>query len=489
VTSVHPAIKTVPDAADAPEAEPAGGSASPTETTDHDVHPGWREAIEADPLGLATRREWEDGPELTPSGQRWALLRLAVIVAAIVALGFLAGAGETVILVLVLIGCIVAHEFGHYITAKAAHIKVTEFFVGFGPRLWSIRRGETEYGVKALPLGGYCRILGMNNLEEVDPADEARTYRQAPFWRRMSVALAGSTMHFIIAIVVLFGLFFWVGDNGNYLNSASQLPASNPIVAIEGLSTGASPAQEAGFKLGDRIMSVDGRTFPSWAQLSSYIQARAGQRLNVVVDRDGTLLHLYPVPVNRNDVQLSSGEGSLPSAAKGATPVGFIGVSPDSTIHSSFGLALSRAGGAWVHVSALTLGAFGHLFTLHGADSYFHMLSSQKAADNPSTGSVRLESPVGIVRLLHQAGESGLPTVFWLIAVINLSIGIFNLLPIFPLDGGHVAVAIYERARSTRRRRYHADVAKLLPIFYAGLALIVFLGASALFLDLRDLVT
>ena len=96
---------------------------------------------------------------------------------------------------------------------------------------------------------------------------------------------------------------------------------------------------------------------------------------------------------------------------------------------------------------------------------------------------------MGIVRLLHQAGQSGLPTVLWLLAVINLSLGIFNLLPFFPLDGGHVVVALYEGVRSRRRRRYHADVAKLLPLFYAGLALILFLGASALFLDLRDLVT
>jgi membrane-associated protease RseP (regulator of RpoE activity) len=157
-------------------------------------------------------------------------------------------------------------------------------------------------------------------------------------------------------------------------------------------------------------------------------------------------------------------------------------------IHSSFGESLSRAGGAWVHVSALTLGAFGHLFTVHGAGSYLHMLGNQKAADNPSTGGVRFESPVGIVRLLHQAGQSGAPSVLWLLAVINLSLGIFNLLPFFPLDGGHVVVALYEGARSFRRR-YHADVAKLLPLFYAGLALVLFLGASALFLDLRDLVT
>jgi membrane-associated protease RseP (regulator of RpoE activity) len=455
-----------------------------------DIRPGWRESLEADPLGLASHRQWEEPPAPPRHEQRGALIRLLVMVVLLVGLGFAAGAGETVLLVLALIGCIVAHEFGHFITAKAAGIKVTEFFVGFGPRLWSVQRGETEYGVKALPLGGYCRILGMNNLEEVDPADEPRTYRQAPLWRRLSVAMAGSAMHFLLAIVVLFVMFVWTGDNGNYLASASSLPASNPIVEIDGLSTGASPAQLAGFHLGDRIVAVDGRHFSNWAQLSSYIQAHPDRRLDVTVERHGALLHLFPVPVNRNAVQVAgAGTAPLPTAKAGAPPVGFIGIGPSTVIHSSAGQAISRAGGAWVHVSALTLGAFGHLFTLHGASSYFHMLSSQKAADNPGTGGVRFESPVGIVRLLHQAGQSGLATVLWLIAVINLSLGIFNLLPFFPLDGGHVVVALYEGVRSRRRRPYHADVAKLLPLFYLGLGLIVFLGASALFLDLRDLVT
>jgi membrane-associated protease RseP (regulator of RpoE activity) len=455
-----------------------------------DVRPGWRETLEADPLNLAGHRDWEaehpEAPPLTPDQQRGALLRLVVAVAAVVGLGFLAGAGETVLLVLALIGCIIAHEFGHFITAKSAGIKVTEFFVGFGPRLWSVQRGETEYGVKALPLGGYCRIIGMNNLEEVAPEDEPRTYRQASLPRRLSVALAGSAMHFLIAIVVLFAMFFVTGDNGNYLNSASALPASNPIVEIDGLTTGASPAQLAGFHLGDRIVSVDGRHFSSWEALTSYIQARPGQRLDVTVERNGHLLSLFPVPVNRNVVQIKG--GGLPRAPTGTKPIGFIGLSPSPVIHSSLGESFSRAGGAWVHASALTLGAFSHLFTSHGVSSYFHMLSSQKAADNPNAG-VRFVSPVGIVRLANQAGHSGLASVLWLVAVINISLGIFNLLPIFPLDGAHVAIALYEGARSRRRRRYHADVAKLLPLFYLGLAVIVFLGASALFLDLRDLAT
>jgi membrane-associated protease RseP (regulator of RpoE activity) len=458
-----------------------------------DTRPGWRESLESDPLGLASHRQWEETADSRPPNPGWALLRLVLIVAGVVAIGFAAGAGETVLLVLALIGCIVAHEFGHYITAKAAGIKVTEFFVGFGPRLWSVRRGETEYGVKGLPLGGYCRILGMNNLEEVDPADEPRTYRQAPLGRRLSVALAGSTMHFLIAVVVLFVMFFWTGDNGNYLSSPTSFPASNPIAELDGLQVGgrvvASPAQDAGFRIGDRIVAVDGRRFSNWAEVSAYIQSHYGRRLDVTVSRDGKLVHLFPVPVNRNDIQISgAGAPSLPRTSPSALPIGFIGVSPSPVIHSSVGESLSRAGGAWVHVNALTLDAFGRLFTLHGASSYFHMLSNQQAANNPGNG-VRFESPVGIVRLLHQAGQSGAATVLWLIAVLNLSLGIFNLLPFFPLDGGHVVVALYEGVRSRRRRRYHADVAKLLPLFYLGLGLVLFLGASALFLDLRDLAT
>jgi membrane-associated protease RseP (regulator of RpoE activity) len=458
-----------------------------------DTRPGWRESLEADPLGLASHRQWEESPADPGPNQRWALLRLAVIVGGLVAIGFAAGAGETVLLVLALIGCIIAHEFGHYITAKAAGIKVTEFFVGFGPRLWSVRRGETEYGVKGIPLGGYCRILGMNNLEEVDPADEARTYRQAPLWRRLSVALAGSTMHFLIALAILFSMFFWTGDSGNYLTSPTSFPASNPIVEVDGLQVGntvvASPAQDAGFRLGDRIVAIDGLRFSNWAQISAYIQSHYARRLDVTVSRDGRLVHLFPVPVNKYNVQISgAGAPSLPRPPPGTPPVGFIGVAPSPVIHSSLGQSISRAGGAWVHVNALTLDAFGRLLTLHGVSSYFHMLSNQKAADNPGNG-VRFESPVGIVRLLHQAGQSGAATVLWLIAVINLSLGIFNLLPFFPLDGGHVAVALYEGVRSRPRRRYHADVAKLLPLFYLGLGLVVFLGASALFLDLRDLAT
>jgi membrane-associated protease RseP (regulator of RpoE activity) len=439
---------------------------------------GWRQAVGDDPLGLAGHFEPSRDDESPPGGSGRALVRLLAGVAVILVLAAVAGVERTVLLVLAFFICIVLHEFGHYITAKAGGIKVTEFFVGFGPRLWSVRHGETEYGVKALPLGGYCRIIGMHNLEDVDPADEARTYRQAPLWRRLSVATAGSAMHFLIAICLLFSLFFFVGDDGNYLTT---LPASSPITAIDGLSSGLSPAEAAGFHIGDQVVSVDGRGFASYNALRVFIEAHPGQRLDVVVRRHGHLVRLHPTPVNLQTVKVQGVPGLSASHA-----TGFLGIEVSSTIHSSLGAALSEAGGAWVHVSALTLSTLGRLATFHGISSYFHMLGSQKAADSP-TNQVRFESPVGVVRLFHQAGADGLATELWLLAVINISLGLFNLIPLLPLDGGHVAIALYEGVRS-RRRRYHADVAKLIPLLYVAIALIVFLGVSSLFLDVRDLV-
>ncbi|MCU4183752.1 M50 family metallopeptidase [Acidiferrimicrobium sp. IK] len=427
--------------------------------------------------------------EPAAAGQPAALLRLVLVVAAVITVGFLAGVGETVLLVGALLVCIVLHELGHFLTAKAAKMKVTEFFVGFGPRLWSVRRGETEYGVKALPLGGYCRIIGMNNLEEVDPLDEARTYRQKSVPRRLSVALAGSAMHFLIAIVVLFSMFFWTGDQANYL-PLPTIPGSAKIVGIDGLTTGASPAQEAGFKLGDRIVAVDGHRFATWDEVTGYIKAHPGQRLDVTVERAGAKVDLYPTPVDLSKVTPSGvGTTGLP---KVTAPTGFLGIeiNPSVVVHSGLGASISEAGGAWVHVSALTLHALGRLVTFHGISDYAHMLTSQKAADSVTPSSVRFASPVKVVQLFHQAGQNGLPTVLWLLAIINLSLGIFNLIPLLPLDGGHVAIAVYEGVRSRiRGRRYQADVGKLVPLFYLALAAIVFLGATSLFLDIRDLVS
>jgi len=412
--------------------------------------------------------------QMRPSHQVADLVKLVAVVALIVAVGYIAGYGETVLAILFLAGCIVAHELGHYVAARTGKVKVTEFFFGFGPKVWSVCRGETEYGVKAIPLGGYCRIVGMNNLEEVDPAFEDRTYRKAPFWRRLVIDVAGSGMHFLIALVLLFSMFFWTGDQSGYL---TQVPASNPIAEIIGFSGQTSPAQQAGFKLGDRIISIDGVHYATWAQIASFIQAHPGVPLEFTVERAGRDVTLHAAPVAADTVPNASADG-LPTGK-----VGVLGIGVSPLIHSSFLSSLSDAGGAFVSVSARTLDALGGLVSFHGVSAFVNELSSSKAA---STSSERFTTVIGLPSVINQASQSGLPTLIWLLAVINISIGLFNLVPLFPLDGGRVAVDIYEGVRSVRRP-YRVDMAKLLPVMYLGLAVIAVFALGSMFIDLRSI--
>src|ERR1039458_7090244 len=177
------------------------------------------------------------------------LLRLVAVVAAGLVLAIAFDALPVLVVVLALVAMIMLHELGHFATAKWSGMKVTEYFLGFGPRLWSIRRGETEYGIKAIPAGGYVKILGMTSAEHVDPADEPRTYRQWPFHNRLLAAVAGSAMHGVMAFVLLWGLFVFIGA-----------PQGN-AVAISGfapLAHGVDPARAAGLQAGDVVKRVNG---------------------------------------------------------------------------------------------------------------------------------------------------------------------------------------------------------------------------------------
>jgi membrane-associated protease RseP (regulator of RpoE activity) len=424
---------------------------------------------------------------MSPAEQRGALLRLVLIVAGAVVVSAVAGVGKTVLVVAAILLMIVLHEAGHFVMAKWAGMKVSEFFVGFGPRVWSIRRGETEYGVKVLPLGGYVKILGMSSMEEVPPEDEARTYRQQPFWRRLSVAVAGSAVHFLLAFILLVSIFFFTGDDGNLV--AGTVPATNPITDIYRLTSGPSPAQQAGLHVGDRIEAINGRHFASDNQMTDFIRSRPDQRLTLTIDRHGRILDVHITPVDLAKVKVVGGDpGVKPGSAIGF--IGIIGVSGAiKPVKFGFLSSINHAAGSWVSVSARTLHAFGDLVTAHGVSQQIHMLVNKQAADTTTANTPRFQSPVGIVRLAHQATEYGLSTVLYLLALINISVGIFNLLPFPPLDGGHVVVAIYERIRSRRGRPYRADAAKLLPVAYAAILLILLIAGSALFLDLRDLLS
>jgi membrane-associated protease RseP (regulator of RpoE activity) len=411
-------------------------------------------------------------PLSDPAEQRRALLRLLVVVGAGVAAAVLTGTTGTLVVVLAIVIMIMLHELGHFATAKWASMKVTEYFLGFGPRLWSVQRGETEYGIKAIPAGGYVKIIGMSNLEEVEPADEPRTYRQQSFGRRMSVAVAGSAVHFILAFLILWVLFSFVGvPDGNRV-------AVGGFSTIEGTT---SPARQAGLQPGDVFVSVDGHTLSSPDQLPSYIQSRAGQPVTLVVKRHGDLQTFRVTPIDENTVKVQG----QPSAPPSSTPHGIIGVqltSPVGTTNPA--VAVYRSTVDIGRFSWQTLSALGGIFSPHGISNYTQQVTSPTTnQQTASSNNPRLESPIGIVRLASQASHAGLREVLLLLFSINVFVGLFNLFPMLPLDGGHVAIAVYERIRSRKGRQYHADVTKLLPATYMVFFVLVVLSVTALYMD------
>ena len=365
--------------------------------------------------------------------------------------------------VLAVIAMIMLHEAGHFVIAKWSGMKVTEFFFGFGPRLWSFRRGETEYGAKAIPLGGYVKIIGMSNLErDIDPADEPRTYRQQPYGRRLLVAVAGIVTHFVVALVVLTLLWTLVG-----------VPRyDKPDLTIEQLSrleTGQSPALDAGFQVGDRIVSYDGMAARDDSDVPDYIQARPGEPITFVVERDGRRETLVVTPAN------ITGEDRT---------VGRIGVGLGPQIETvNPGVAVVRAGRAVGELTWASVRALGSFFAPSSLRNYADMVAGKPPADE-SAEETRPVSIVGVGRIAGQAAETGIYNVLFLFVVLNIFVAVFNMVPLLPFDGGHIAIATYERIRSRRGRPYHADVSKMLPVAAAVVAVLIVLGVTSIWLDI-----
>jgi len=407
--------------------------------------------------------------------------RLVLGLAAAVVLAVVTHEVAVLVVVAALVVMVMLHELGHFLAAKASGMKVTEFYLGFGPRLWSVRRGETTYGVKAIPAGGYVRIPGMTMLESVDPVDEPRSYRQASFPRRLAVGLAGSAMHVVQAFVLLWAAFSFAGVP---TATAPKVVALLPFVGAP------SPARAAGLRPGDVIVSVDGKRLHGFEPLAAAIEASPGRPVTLGVERAGRLVEVRVVPTDGRRVRWRVGGVTTTPYPGSGPPVGVIGVQFSTEAVETVGpvAAVVRAGAELGRVVGATGEGIAQVFSLHGLLGIVHDVAhaTRPAPAAPASSSASAEplSIVGAVQVGAQALRQNVTELLFLLVEINVFVGLVNLFPLLPLDGGHVAIAVYERLRSRHGRRYHADVAKLLPVTYAFVTFILLLGLSLVYLNI-----
>ncbi|MEM9033222.1 MAG: M50 family metallopeptidase [Actinomycetota bacterium] len=398
-------------------------------------------------------REDEDTERSSPVGALAVIGLLAV-------LGFVSV--PALLFVLALIFVVFLHELGHYMTARWTGMKATEFFLGFGPRIWSFRRGETEFGVKAIWAGAYVKIIGMNNLEEVDPADEGRTYRSKSTRAQVLVASAGSAMHFIIAFVLLAVMFVSYG---------------RPFVDetawdIEEVVVGGA-ADVAGLEAGDRPVSIDGVQIEVWDDLVQAVSSRPGETVEVVVDRDGSRV--------TTTATLGDRDGS-----------GLLGVQRSQVEVDVEEFSLAEvpltAATEFVDLGGQSITGVINFFTPSNLADFAGRVFSAPGDDDPTENpESRPVSVVGIVDVGADVANDNVWNAVYLFALFNIFIGIFNLAPLPPLDGGHIVVSLYERLRTRPgEQRHRVDYERVLPVAYGVFLVLIFFGLGALWLDIAN---
>ncbi|MDQ3738710.1 MAG: site-2 protease family protein [Actinomycetota bacterium] len=351
------------------------------------------------------------------------------------------------------------HELGHFVTARWTGMKATQFFLGIGPRLWSFRRGDTEYGVRAVPVAAFVRIIGMSNIDDVPPQDEARTYRQQSYPKRMLVISAGSLMHIFIAILLLFSVFSTRGE-------LREVDGARVVALEQG-----GAAELAGIESDDIIIGVNGTAVADPDELGEIIRmGEPGDPATITVRRDGEL----------RDIEASLGANTDEDSADFGSAMLGVGTNEGAEfVDVSIAMAATK--------SVTELGpvtwqsAKGVLTVLNPVNIYSHVVGdNDDIATRPTT-------LVGVTQVSGIIGDSqGLIGVIYLLAILNVFVGVFNMFPLLPLDGGHAAIATYERIRSRNGRRYFADINKMMPFAVAVMAVLLVLFVSGLYLDVTE---
>ncbi|MFQ6228925.1 M50 family metallopeptidase [Nocardia sp. NPDC002869] len=361
---------------------------------------------------------------------------------------------------------IALHECGHMWTAQATGMKVRRYFIGFGPKVFSFRRGETEYGVKWLPLGGFCDIAGMTALDELEPEEVDRAmYRQAT-WKRLVVMSGGIGMNFLLGFLLIVVLAVgWGLPNLNQpatgLGNMSCVASQHPDGTLD-TCTGPGPAQRAGLRRGDVVTAVDGVEVSTWDEFQSLTQEQTGP-FTYTIDRDGQSMDIQVVPERAMRYPKDGGPGR---------EVGVVGVGQLYIEPTQYGVLSAIPASA-----AFT----GEMF-IRTVQSLAQMPAKVADLWEAVTGGERdAETPVSIYgasKIGGETAERGYWNIFIMVlASLNFFLGAFNILPLLPLDGGHIAVVLYEKLRNTVRGwkgqapGAPVDYLKLLPLTYVAVVI------------------
>ena len=353
-----------------------------------------------------------------------------------------------------LVFSILIHEAAHLGAAKAFGMKATEFFAGFGPKLWSFRRGETEYGVKALMLGGYVKITGMHPGEEIDPAEEHRTYRAAPFWKKSTVVLAGIVANLVFGFVLIYGILLYTG--------VTQLAPTIDQVVAETDDGEPTAAFTAGLEAGDEIVAYDGTAVEAWEPFRDYVRARPGVPIELGVDRGGQVIALTITPGERElDGEVTGYMGIAPT-------IETVSLGPIEAVGETTTLF-------WEQTSATVVG-IGRLLN---PVNLFGLVGNIADGETPDPEN-RPTTVVGIVAAGDEIQSSfGWVGIVGVLASLNIVVALFNLIPVLPFDGGHAAIALYQKITGRE-----ANFEKLAPIAVGVIILFVGIFLIGLWFDL-----
>lgn len=370
------------------------------------------------------------------------------------------------------------HEAGHMLSARAFGMRVRRFFIGFGPKIISFRRGETEYALAALPLGGFCDIAGMTAMDSQLTAEEAphAMYRK-PWWQRIIVMSAGVVVNLILGVLIIYGIAMSSGipDTRARVDelvcSADQRPDGS-LAACSGVG----PAGQAGIQPGDIITTVDGQDIDNFAQLRQEVSQRPGQTVTIGIERGQQLLD---IEVQLDSVQRLNPAGEL-------VTVGSIGMSstPTNTVRtfgpvSAVGASLSYSG----DILRATVQGIAQ-FPAKIPQVFASIFGAERALDSPV-------SVVGASRVGGELVERNMWAVFFsLLASLNFFLALFNLIPLPPFDGGHIAIICYEKLRDALRRSRGlapmgpADYRRVMPLTYAMAAVLLSVGVVIIVADI-----